>query len=579
MTAPFKAAAVQFEPVMFEKERNVEMLAGLVEQAAAAGAELVVTPEMGTTGYCWHDRQEVAPYVEPVPGPTTDRFVALAARLGCHIVIGMPEVDPSTELYYNSAVLIGPGGIVGTHRKTHPYIAEPKWAVSGDLGHQVFETSLGRIALLICMDIHFLETARLCALGGADVICHISNWLAERTPAPYWINRAFENGCYLVEANRWGLERGVQFSGGSCVIGPDATILAAVDGGDAIAYAEIDPARARSRTVWGEPVLQQRRPELYMELMTNTFSWNPRDFFGLYGHAPLPMGREAKVAVAEMAPTGNVDRNLAEIARLAEAAAEQGAELVVFPERALTGLEDPAETAIAVTAAPITELTALARRLGVFLLAGFAEREGERCFNGSVLAGPAGILGCYRQIHLTAADAQWADAGRDWTLFDLPFARVGLLIGHDLSFPEAGRVLALKGCDLLACPAAVKERFQMGHEGTSVPQPAPIPTNADPIHWHQYRVRAGENNCWLAFANVRAPAEGYTGLSGVFGPDTFQFPRQEAVVGDNEELALATIDTGPKNSPYPAHVVRRKDLVLMRQPHHYADLVASLPRA
>jgi len=51
------------------------------------------------------------------------------------------------------------------------------------------------------MDIHFLETARLMALHGADVICHISNWPAERTPAPYWISRAFENGCYVVESN------------------------------------------------------------------------------------------------------------------------------------------------------------------------------------------------------------------------------------------------------------------------------------------------------------------------------------------------------------------------------------------
>ena len=198
----YQAAAVQFEPLLGAKQANIAGLLALVEQAAAAGAKLIVTPEMGTTGYCWFDRAEVKPQVEPIPGPTTDRFAEAARRLGVHIVIGMPEVDPATDLYYNSAVLIGPDGIVGTHRKTHPYISEPKWAASGDLGHQVFETPLGRLALLICMDIHFVETARLTALAGADVICHISNWLAERTPAPYWISRAFENGCHLVESNR-----------------------------------------------------------------------------------------------------------------------------------------------------------------------------------------------------------------------------------------------------------------------------------------------------------------------------------------------------------------------------------------
>lgn len=166
-----------------------------------------------------------------------------------------------------------------------------KWAASGDLGHQVFETKIGRIAILICMDIPFIETARLVAIGGADVICHISNWLAERTPAPYWISRAYENGCYLMESNRWGLERGVQFSSGSCIIGPEAQILDVVDDGDGIAYGLIDPARSRERRVAGEPVMLQRRPELYRELMTNTYAWNPRDFFRLYGHQPLADGR------------------------------------------------------------------------------------------------------------------------------------------------------------------------------------------------------------------------------------------------------------------------------------------------
>ena len=90
------------------------------------------------------------------------------------------------------------GRIVGKHRKSHPYISEPKWAASGDR-HVVFDTKIGRIALLVCMDIHSSRPAAD-ASAGADVICHISNWLAERTPAPYWISRAFENSCYVLKA-------------------------------------------------------------------------------------------------------------------------------------------------------------------------------------------------------------------------------------------------------------------------------------------------------------------------------------------------------------------------------------------
>lgn len=78
MSRVHKVANVQFEPTMFEKERNIARLLEFCEAAATAGARLIVTPEMGTTGYCWFDRAEVAPFVEAIPGPTTDRFAALA---------------------------------------------------------------------------------------------------------------------------------------------------------------------------------------------------------------------------------------------------------------------------------------------------------------------------------------------------------------------------------------------------------------------------------------------------------------------------------------------------------------------
>jgi predicted amidohydrolase len=574
MSARHKVATVQFEPMMFEKERNIARLLDLCEQAAAEGAELIVTPEMGTTGYCWFDRAEVAPYVETVPGPTTQRFAGLAQRHGCHLVIGMPEVDED-DIYYNTAVLIGPDGIIGRHRKTHPYISEPKWAAAGNLHNQVFETAIGRIALLICMDIHFVETARLMALGGADVICHISNWLAERTPAPYWISRAFENGCYVIESNRWGLERGVQFSGGSCVITPDGGIAAVIDKGDDVALAEIDLDAARARRVLGEPVFAQRRPELYPELLTNTFSWNPRDFFGLYGHEPWPAGRRSRVSVAQFTPGSDITANLDRISDLARQAKAKGAELVVFPELAVTGFADPAASAQPIPGPATATLSALAAELELYLACGLAERAGDVLYDSACLVAPDGEVSVYRKTHLTTADREWATPGDAWSVLDTPIGRIGVLIGHDASFPEAGRVLALRGCDLIVCPAAIRGMFSTSHAGTAVAQPAPIPTGADSLHWHHFRVRAGENNVFFAFANVHDPENGYPGLSGVFGPDSFEFPRREAIAGDGQGIATAVVDTSNLDSAYPTNVVRRKDLVLMRMPHSYRALVGA----
>jgi predicted amidohydrolase len=575
MSRKIQVATVQFEPTMFEKERNITGLLALCEQAAQAGARLIVTPEMGTTGYCWFDRAEVAPYVEPIPGPSTDRFAALAQKYDCYIVVGLPEVDDD-GIYFNSAVLIGPDGLIGRHRKTHPYIAEPKWSAAGDLHNQVFETPIGRIAILICMDIHFIETARLMALGGADIICHVSNWLAERTPAPYWISRAFENGCYVIESNRWGLERTVQFSGGSCVIAPDGNIVAVIDGGDCVAMAEIDLDLARARRVAGEPVFRRRRPELYPELLTDTFSWNPRDFFTLYGHAPWPEGKVSRVSVAQFAPSSDVGDNLDRIDALARQAGAEGAELVVFPELAVTGLIDLPAVAQSIPGAATGRLAALARELSLYLVCGIAERDGDLIYNSAVLIAPDGALTVYRKTHLTEDERSWATAGDDWTVVDTPLGRIGLLIGHDAMFPEAGRVLALRGCDLIVCPSAIAIRFSSAHAGTTIAQPAPIPTGADRYHWHHFRVRAGENNVFFAFANVIDRARGYAGLSGVFGPDTFAFPRREAIAEDGEGVATATIDTSNLDCVYPTNVVRRKDLVSMRMPHSYRPLVQAV---
>src|SRR5207302_9942022 len=107
----YRVAAIQYEPTLGEKEKNVTDLLRLVEEAAQHEARLIVLPEMATTGYCWESRAEIAPHVEPIPGPTTERFQQLATRYGCYIVVSLAEVDPTTAVYYNSLALLGPDGL------------------------------------------------------------------------------------------------------------------------------------------------------------------------------------------------------------------------------------------------------------------------------------------------------------------------------------------------------------------------------------------------------------------------------------------------------------------------------------
>src|SRR5579884_2711341 len=301
----YRVAAVQYSPQLGEKERNIRELGLLVQEAVAHQARLIVLPEMASTGYCWASREEIAPYVEPIPGPTTAYFQQLATQHRCYIAVGLPEVDPLTQVYYNSAALLGPDGLIGTYRKLHSYIAEPRWARDGDRGLPVWETELGRISTLICMDAGYCESARIAALRGADVVLLLTNWDDEACPSSRWMARAFENGVYVVASNRYDRERGVQFGGGSCVLNPDGSIQAYRDNGAGIVYGEVDIRRSRDKR-WGgngEIIgdrLADRCPAEYVSLVNNTYLWEPLRFHSLYSMGELPGGQLSCVGILQI---------------------------------------------------------------------------------------------------------------------------------------------------------------------------------------------------------------------------------------------------------------------------------------
>lgn len=576
----YRVAALQFEPALGRKPENIARLLALAETAAQNGARLIVLPEMATTGYCWISRDEVRPYVEPIPGPTTDAFGALARRYDCYIVIGMPEVAPRSGIFYNSAALVGPDGLVGVYRKTHSYVSELRWAKDGDLGLPVWDTPLGRIGILICMDAGYFEPARLLALAGADVLCFPTNWLNDKSPAPAWWTRAWENGCYLIAANRYGLERGVQFSGGSCVLSPDGAVQAMRDTGDGIVYGDVSPASARTKAFdqGGPPEkMTARRPALYGAMTLNSYLWDPMELHGLYGQRPLPPGRRSSIAVAQFTPAlGEPAANLARIERaLSDIHAQDGGagvELAIFPEYALTGCpRGQAQAALDPGAVNTSyaRLVELARRFTLHLVVGYAERAGDNLYSAVVLIGLNGVEACYRKSHVVGAERSWCSPGADRPpVVDLPLGRVGLLLGTDLCFPELPRSLAIDGCDLLvvAASAGLPPMFDAGP--TAVPLHAPAITAADPYHFHLARQRALENNSYVAFAALPAP-DGI-GCSAVFGPDR---DGETVLSAGDPGVAVREIDTVHAETPYPGlAAVRAKALLGMRQPYLYEPL-------
>ena len=143
-----------------------------------AGADIVVLPEMCVPFYSG-DREVLMREAEPLEGPTTEAWSAVAAAHGGVVVGGFcerAEVAGETVLY-NSAVAVTGSGVVGHYRKLHLFATEKHCFAPGDLGLGTFDTPLGRLGMCVCYDLRFVEVVRVLALSGADLICVPTAWI------------------------------------------------------------------------------------------------------------------------------------------------------------------------------------------------------------------------------------------------------------------------------------------------------------------------------------------------------------------------------------------------------------------
>jgi predicted amidohydrolase len=260
----------QIEPALGEKDRNLSVCLARLEEAAAAGAQLVVLPECAIPGYVFESADEARPFAEEIPGPATEALESACARLGIHAVCGLLETDGADVC--NTAVLVGPDGLIGSYRKTHlPYLGVDRFTRPGD-EVPVFETPIGRIGIEICYDLRFPELTRALALAGADIVALPTNWpMAAQANAELLAPaRAYENRIYLLVANRVGRERTAEFCGRSQIVDPSGVRLAETDTtSEALLVADVDVEKARDKSIVPAPgeyemhLFGHRRPELY----------------------------------------------------------------------------------------------------------------------------------------------------------------------------------------------------------------------------------------------------------------------------------------------------------------------------
>ena len=246
-----------------------------IAAAAARGIELLVFPECYLSGYMFATREQAWSAAISASDPVVTELAGACDRHGVHVVIGLLERDG--ERLYNTALTLGPGGVLGRYRKQHlPFLGADRFVTPGPGDEpRVVATPVGRIGTMICFDLRFPESARELALQGAEIIAVPTNWPASATVIADHLPRAraLENLVYVAVADRADEENGTRFLGRSQILGPDAAVLA--DAGhepDVTIAVELDLDVARRKDLVVVPgeyelsVFGSRRPELYAEL-------------------------------------------------------------------------------------------------------------------------------------------------------------------------------------------------------------------------------------------------------------------------------------------------------------------------
>lgn len=264
-----RVAVQQLAPAIGDLGANRALALGAIREAVDAGAEVVVLPELITSGYKFATADEAGGCAIGSGHEIIAEWAAEAARSGVVIVAGFCERGEDGRTY-NSAALVDPAGLRAVYRKLHLWDEEKLLFTPGGAPPPVVDTPAGRIAVVICYDLEFPELTRGAALAGAELLAVPTNWPLVERPAGerppeviVGMAAARVNRMAVACADRLGDERGVTWTGGSSIIGVDGWVAAETPELGLI-VADLDLAAARDKRLTDHAhVFGDRRPQWY----------------------------------------------------------------------------------------------------------------------------------------------------------------------------------------------------------------------------------------------------------------------------------------------------------------------------
>ena len=450
-----RIACVQLALVADETS-NLNKCLGMIDEAAARQAILVVLPEMSNwSGGLVRSRAEALEHGTTVPGPFLDVLAEHAERHGCYVAVGVIE-RLGDESFITSVILAPDRRIVLKYQKQIPFGGQRVWASPGRAGNPVVQLPFGRVGIYICADGLVPETARTLALQGAHLLLNTLHSGGKDETYLHVPARAVENRVWVASANKVGpRELGAvgSYCGGSQIVSPTGEVVArADDHSDSVVYADVNLAKAEDKMLVGDDIFGMRRPECYQALVA------PPEL-------PGKMRGPASLGVAALQPTGYGDSAVEAAVQAWREAAVAGAKLMVLPgffpyEPAAVGA-NPAGAA-ADGERYLNRLCGIARESSTWGVTSVVERDGDHYYHTGFLVDHSGsIAGRYRQVHVPAALSGWATAGNQFEVFDTAIGRIGILCGADALVPEAFRTLAYLGAQVIALPGQWRVEYEI----------------------------------------------------------------------------------------------------------------------
>ena len=462
---PVKIAILHLFPALNQLTANIAKLGKDVEQAFNNGAQIIVGPELATTGYSITAQQVADSLGLRSPFTPLATLRNLAIKYKGYVIIGIAEIGNGDTLY-NAALMFKPDGTYFLQRKR----GVAMWNSRGNLPFDVVSTPYGNIGIAICSDTYLMDWMRIMTIKGANIIITPANWWGDAGQLDTWTTRAYENGVYMIIANRWGTETDNRFNppytynmndAPSAIIrpslpntiGPPQQVALTYRSeyssipSDTILYYTIKVAPPSSHShsqVW---MYAARQPQAYTGIANPYY----RPDSGSRLPPGLPSAGKVNVGLMSYFPSTDFRTNLAYLYKYWHQSAKN-AGIMVLPSFEISVGPIDVTNPSWFASSPWRDIQAFVESNHIQLLVTSAyEKYNPKASNREavIIARPNQPMQAIPAIH------SWAPGNAapvPPVYIDIDSARVGVLLDHDILMPETSLDLAKWGSDIIVCP-------------------------------------------------------------------------------------------------------------------------------